>query len=128
VLSVLEVASAVAVVLAVVLTAVEAVLDDTELPVLEDADCEPPCCGPTAWKRAPRNCCSAALSALVEVDDVAEVEPLDDDAEVDAVEAVDDVLLDDVTPNCASAAAMAAASGFVAVALLVDDASESLCV
>jgi hypothetical protein len=122
---VLEVASA----LAVVLAAVEAVLADTELPVLDDADCEPPCCcGPTAWNNAPRNCCSAALSALVEVDDVDEVEPVDDDAEVDAVEAVDDVLLDDVTPNCASAAAIAAASGFVDDALLVDDASESLCV
>jgi hypothetical protein len=62
---------------------------------------------------------------LADVDDVAEVESVD---EADALDAVDDVLLDDVNPNCASAAAIASASGFVADELLVEDESESLCV
>ena len=59
--------------------------------------------------------------ADVDVDDMADVESVDEESEVDAVE---DVPFDE-TPICASAAAIAAASGLVAEALLVDDGSES---
>ena len=94
--------------------------------VASDAEFGPPC-GAAAWNSAPRNCCSAASIALedVDVDDVDEVELVDEEADVDAV----DVLSDDVTPNCASAAAIAATSGFVVDASLVDveEEVESLC-
>lgn len=110
--------------------AVEAVLADVAamlltpvLLVLDDAEPWSPCAA-AAWNSAPRNCCRAALIALDDVADVVDVESVDEEAEVDAVEAVD-VLSDDVTPNCASAAAIAATSGFVADALLVDDDDES---
>jgi hypothetical protein len=96
--------------------------------VLDEADPGPPC-GAAAWNSAPRNCCSAAVIALSEVDEVAEVEPVDEEAEDEDVEEVDDVLPDDVTPNCASAAAIAATSGFVGDVPLVevDDESFALC-
>jgi hypothetical protein len=106
-----------------VLAAVAARLLASVLLVLDDAKPGPPCAA-AAWNSAPRNCCSAAVIALEDVDDVAEVESVDEDAEVDVVEAVD-VLPDDVMPNCASAAAIAATSGLVADALLVDDNDES---
>ena len=89
-----------------------------------DAEFGPPC-GAAAWNSAPRNCCSAASIELEDVDDVDEVELVDEVADVEAV----DVLSDDVTPNCASAAAIAATSGFVVDASLVDveEEVESLC-
>ncbi|KAA1010830.1 hypothetical protein FVF58_18400 [Paraburkholderia panacisoli] len=107
----------------VVLAAVAARLLASLALLLDDAE-SGPLCAAAAWNSAPRNCCSAAVIALEDVDDVAEVESVDEDAEVDVVEAVD-VLPDDVTPNCASAAAIAATSGLVADALLVDDDDES---
>ena len=87
--------------------------------VLDEADPAPPC-GAVAWNSVPRNCCSAALIALV--DEAADVESVEEEVEL---EPVDDVLLDDDTPICASAAAIAAASGLAADALPVDDESES---
>ncbi|CAN0624865.1 conserved protein of unknown function [Burkholderia multivorans] len=83
----------------------------------------PDCCA-TVWNRSPRNCWSALPTELDDVDDVLPVESTDD---VDAFVSVDDVpvLLDDVSPSWASAAAMAAASGFVLESLLdvLDDES-----
>ena len=90
------------------------------LPVLDDADPAPPC-EAVAWNSPPRNCCSAALIEFEEADDVAEVESIEEELEVDAVEDV----LPDAAPSCASAAAIAAARGLVADALPVDDESES---
>jgi len=80
-----------------------------------------PDCWATVWNRSPRNCWSALLTGLEDVDDVLPVESTDD---VDALVSVDDVLvlLDDVSPSWASAAAIAAASGFV-LELLLDDES-----
>ena len=62
----------------------------------------PDCCA-TVWNRSPRNCWSALPTEHDDVDDVL-------------------VLLDDVSPSWASAAAIAAASGFV-LELLLDDES-----
>lgn len=81
----------------------------------------PPFCCEAAEKRSPRNCCRAVLIAL---DDVVLEESLVDavelELELESVlvdEAVE--LLDEVSPTCANAAAIAAASGFVP-ALSVD--------
>ena len=57
----------------------------------------------------------------MDVDEVADVESIEDELDV---EAVDDVL-PDADPICASAAAIAAASGLVVAALSVDDEPES---
>jgi len=84
----------------------------------------PPDCCATVWNRSPRNCWSALLTELEDVDDVLPVESTDD---VDALVSDDDVLvlLDDVSPSWASAAAIAAASGFVLESVLdvLDDES-----
>jgi hypothetical protein len=76
----------------------------------------PDCCA-MVWNRSPRNCWSALLTELEDVDDVLPVESTDD---VDALVSDDDVLvlLDDVSPSWASAAAIAAASGFVLESVL----------
>lgn len=111
------------------------VLDDVPLDVLELsvapallACCEggggggsPPLCCEAAEKRSPRNCCRAVLIAL---DDVVLEESLVDavELELELESVLVDVaveLLDEVSPTCANAAAIAAASGFVP-ALSVD--------
>ncbi|CAN0628337.1 protein of unknown function [Burkholderia multivorans] len=58
----------------------------------------PPDCCATVWNRSPRNCWSALLTELDDVDDVLPVESTDD---VDALVSVDDVLVlfDDVSPS-----------------------------
>ncbi len=90
----------------------------------------PPSC-PAAEKRSPRNCCSALVIELaVEVEP--EVEPelaLLVESLVLALLSVDDafVLFDVVTPICASAAAIAAASGLVRVLSLEDESSALAC-
>ncbi len=110
-------------VLAVDVLAVDVLVDDALVDALAGGGgggVLPDCCA-TVWNRSPRNCWSALPTELDDVDDVLPVESIDD---VDALVSVDDVLvlLDDVSPSWASAAAIAAASGFV-LELLLDDES-----
>ncbi len=82
----------------------------------------PPCCE-AAENKSPRNCWSALLTELA---DVALVVPLVEAVELESL-LVDDAveLLDALTPIWANAAAIAAASGFVLVAVLDVESLES---
>jgi hypothetical protein len=89
--------------------------------VLVDVGSELPCC-PGVWNNAPRNCCRAAATEVADGAEAFEVESV---AAVEvALELVEDVSLDDVSPSCDNAAEIACSSGFVPPALLVDVVDE----
>jgi hypothetical protein len=89
--------------------------------VLVDVGSELPCC-PAVWNNAPRNCCRAAVTEVVDGAEALEAESV---AAVEvALELVEDVSLDDVNPSCDNAAEIACSCGFVPPPLLVDVVDE----
>lgn len=83
----------------------------------------PPCC-PAAWNNAPRNCCIAAETEPLEEEDVPDAASVDDATLLPSIELVLAVL-DEVTPSCARAAAIACASELVLLVELAEFVEES---